>query len=49
MSFACSLKDTASVMFGWDRDLLEGDTVESRKFREQKDEFWSDKFGYDSL
>ena len=47
MSFAGILKDTASVMFGWDRELLEGDTPESREFREQKDNFWSDKFGYD--
>ena len=47
MSFAGALKDTASIMFGWDRDLLEGDTVESRVFRETKDEFWSSRFGYD--
>jgi hypothetical protein len=46
-SFAGALKDTASVLFGWDRALLEGDTVESRIFREQKDEFWSSRFGYD--
>lgn len=46
-SFAGVLKDTASIMFGWDRELLEGDTVESRVFRETKDEFWSDKFGYE--
>ena len=46
-SFAGALKDTASVLFGWDRDLLEGDTVESRVFREQKDDFWSTRFGYD--
>jgi len=47
MSFAGALKDTASTMFGWDRALLEGDTVESRVFREKKDEFWSSRFGYD--
>lgn len=46
-SFAGALKDTASVLFGWDRDLLEGDTVQSRVFREEKDEFWSSRFGYD--
>lgn len=45
-SFAGALKDTASVLFGWDRSLLEGDTVESRVFREQKDDFWSERFGY---
>lgn len=46
-SFAGALKDTASVLFGWDRDLLEGDTVQSRVFREQKDDWWSSRFGYD--
>ena len=46
-SFAGALKDTASTMFGWDRALLEGDTKESRKFRETKDTWWSTRFGYD--
>jgi hypothetical protein len=32
-------------MFGWDRNLLEGDTDESREFREEVDPFWSDKLG----
>jgi hypothetical protein len=41
ISFADSLKDAVSVMFGWSRDLLEGDTVESRVWREQPDLFWS--------
>lgn len=45
-SFAGPVKDTASVMFGWPRHLLEGDTEESRKFREEYDPFWSKKFGY---
>lgn len=43
ISFASHLKDVTSVMFGWDRKLLEGDTVESRKFREDVDPFWSKK------
>jgi len=46
-SFAGPVKDTASVMFGWPRHLLEGDTEESRKFREEYDPFWSKKFGYE--
>jgi len=46
-SFAGTVKDTASVMFGWPRHLLEGDTEESRKFREEYDPFWSKKFGYE--
>lgn len=44
-SFANSVKDAVSVIFGWDRALLEGDTPESRAWREQSDEFWSKKFG----
>lgn len=45
VSFADSLKDSVSVVFGWPRHLLEGDTPESRKFREEVDPFWSKKFG----
>jgi len=43
ISFASHLKDVTSVMFGWDRKLLEGDTAESRDFREKIDSFWSKK------
>jgi hypothetical protein len=42
-AFADVLKDTVSVMFGWPRHLLEGDTNESRKFRETIDDFWDDR------
>ena len=44
-SFAKSLKDAVSNIFGWDRNLLEGQTPESRLWREQPDLFWSGKFG----
>jgi hypothetical protein len=44
ISFATHLKDVASVLFGWNRELLEGDTNESRQFRQQPDNFWSEKF-----
>jgi hypothetical protein len=40
-SFAGPVKDACSVLFGWDRKLLEGDTDESREFRERVDTFWS--------
>lgn len=43
MSFADSLKNAVSVIFGWPRHLLEGDTLESRVFREQEDRYWSEK------
>lgn len=41
ISFAGILKDVCSVLFGWDRVMLEGDTKESRIFRETVDEWWS--------
>lgn len=44
-SFADSLKDGVSAMFGWPRHLLEGDTTESREWREQIDEFWTRETG----
>lgn len=44
-SFASSLKDAVSAVFGWPRHLLEGDTAESRKWREQEDQFWGQKLG----
>ena len=42
-SFATTIKDVLSDMFGWDRKLLEGDTIESRKFRETIDPWWASK------
>lgn len=47
MSFGSALKDVTSVMFNWPRELLEGDTIVSREFRETKDVYWSEKFGKD--
>jgi len=40
-SFASATKDVLAVMFGWDRSMLEGDTIESRKFRETIDHWWA--------
>ena len=47
LSFAGGVKDVTSEMFGWPRDLLEGNTDESRIWREQPDKFWSKRFGRD--
>jgi len=44
-SFAGSLKDAVSVIFGWDRELLEGKTKASRDWREQPDHWWSNRLG----
>jgi hypothetical protein len=40
-SFASTLKDILSVIFGWDRNMLEGDTEKSREWRNKVDEWWS--------
>jgi len=42
-SFAASLKDACSVIFNWDRTMLEGSTPEARAEREIPDPFWSKK------
>lgn len=46
LSFATPLKDAVALLFGWDREMVEGSTEESRAWREQPDLFWSEKFGY---
>jgi len=44
-SFAATLKDAVASVFGWDREMLEGRTKQSREWREQKDEWWSHRLG----
>ena len=43
-SFANGVKDATATVFGWNRQMLEGDTTQSRAWREQPDAFWSKKF-----
>lgn len=43
MSFGASLKDAVSVIFNWDRELLEGSTKTSREWREQVDPWWANR------
>ena len=45
ISFADKLKDAVSVLFDWDREMLEGETSESRFWREQEDTFWTKETG----
>lgn len=45
LSFAGSLKDAVSSVFGWDRELLEGVTTTSRAWRENRDDWWSERLG----
>lgn len=40
MSCAAPLKDMVSILFGWPRHLLEGDTSESREWRKIPDPHW---------
>ena len=48
-SFAATLKDAVAAVFGWDRELLEGRTKESRAWREQIDAWWSTRLGITNL
>jgi hypothetical protein len=48
-SFANTLKDAVSSVFGWDRELLEGRTKQSRAWREQVDPWWADRLSMPDL
>jgi hypothetical protein len=48
-SFANTLKDAVSAVFGWDRELLEGRTRHSREWREQVDPWWATRLGIPDL
>jgi hypothetical protein len=48
-SFAHTLKDAVSSVFGWDRELLEGRTRESREWREQVDPWWAERLDMPDL
>ncbi len=48
-SFANTLKDAVSAVFGWDRVLLEGRTKEAREWREQVDTWWAERLGIPDL
>jgi hypothetical protein len=49
LSFAGILKDIVAILFGWDREMLEGATKESREWREQIDPWWSEKLQISNL
>ena len=48
-SFANTLKDAVSAVFGWDRELLEGRTKQAREWREQVDPWWSKRLDMPNL
>lgn len=45
LKFADKLKDAVAELFDISRDMLEGDTPDSRTFRNKPDEFWSNELG----
>jgi hypothetical protein len=48
-SFANTLKDAVSQVFGWDRQLLEGRTKYSREWRDQIDSWWATRLNMPDL
>jgi len=48
-SFASTLKDAVSSVFGWDRTMLEGRTKEAREWREQVDPWWAQRLDMPTL
>jgi hypothetical protein len=49
VSWADSLKDAVAAVFCWPRHLLEGDTAESREWRENVDYWWAERLGIKDL
>jgi adenylate kinase family enzyme len=49
VSFAGAVKDVASAIFGWDREMLEGRTKESREKREVIDEWLANRLSIPHL
>jgi hypothetical protein len=48
-SFANTLKDAVSAIFGWDRTMVEGRTKEAREWREQVDPWWAQRLAMPTL
>ena len=48
-SFANTLKDAVAQVFGWDRDMLEGRTRQSREWRERVDPWWAKRLNMPDL
>lgn len=49
VSFADSLKDCLSAIFGWDREMIEGRTPASRQWREEIDPWWAQRLGIEEF
>lgn len=48
-SFASTLKDAVSIIFGWDRTMLEGKTADARAKREEIDQWWATRLNMPHL
>jgi hypothetical protein len=48
-SFANTLKDAVSSVFGWDRTMLEGRTKAAREWREEVDMWWAERLDMPTL
>ena len=49
ISYSGPLKDITAILFNWPRNLLEGNTKESREWREEPDLFWSEKLNIENF
>lgn len=49
LSYAGVLKDIVALLFGWDREMVEGSTKESREWREKVDEWWASRLNMPNL
>jgi hypothetical protein len=49
VSFAASLKDAVAAVFGWDREMLEGTSKQSRQWREEVDTWWATRLNMPQL
>lgn len=45
LAFADPVKEACAAIFSWDRSLLEGNTEESRIWREEIDAWWANRLG----
>lgn len=49
VSFASTVKDVVSIVFNYDRNMLDGTTIESRLWREEVDHWWANKLNIENF
>jgi hypothetical protein len=45
LAFASALKDALCAIFGWERDMIDGKTPQSRAWRDRVDLWWATRLG----